>query len=70
MRILLAFFFLYIAWPSIRSEVTQLSSIFWATWLAFFLLVVGANFATILKMIQPPVMEKDQINEVYHTEKN
>ncbi|MDC3412646.1 hypothetical protein NC797_05675 [Aquibacillus sp. 3ASR75-11] len=60
LRILLAGFFLYVAWPSINGQMTQLSSIFWAGWLVFLLLVVGANFATLLKMTKPPVMEQEK----------
>ncbi|MDL4840676.1 hypothetical protein [Aquibacillus rhizosphaerae] len=59
LRILLACFFLYIAWPSIRGEISYLSSIFWGAWLVFFLLVLGSNFATLLKMTRPPVMEQE-----------
>ena len=60
LRILLACFFLYIAWPSIHGEGSLLASVFWAGWLVFFLLVVGSNLATLLKMTNPPVMEQER----------
>ncbi|WP_226036429.1 hypothetical protein [Aquibacillus saliphilus] len=69
LRILLACFLLYIAWPSIHGEVVQLSSLFWAGWLFFFLLVVGSNLATLLRMTKPPVMEQDTSRQ-YQLEKN
>ncbi|WP_138415325.1 hypothetical protein [Aquibacillus sediminis] len=69
LRILLACLCLYIAWPNIHGEPSQLASMFWAGWLAFFLLVVGANFATLLKMTRPPVMEQESKKQ-YQTGKN
>ncbi|MRH42864.1 hypothetical protein GH741_09215 [Aquibacillus halophilus] len=60
LRLLIACFFLYIAWPSIHGEVVQMASVFWAGWLAFFLLVVGSNLATLFKMTKPPVMEQER----------
>ncbi|SFB24999.1 hypothetical protein SAMN04488072_11197 [Lentibacillus halodurans] len=59
LRLLLAGFFLYIAWPVIPSAITQEAVLFWGLWLGFFLLVVGANFATLLQMTKPPVMEQE-----------
>ncbi|MFD1362253.1 hypothetical protein [Lentibacillus salinarum] len=60
LRLLLAGFFLYIAWPVIPEVVTQEAILFWGLWLGFFLLVVGANFATLLQMTEPPVMEQER----------
>ncbi|WP_077621210.1 hypothetical protein [Sediminibacillus massiliensis] len=59
LRILLACFFLYLAWPYIHEISGRLSSMFWAAWLVFFLLVAGSNFASLLRMVKPPVMEQD-----------
>ncbi|SDK43180.1 hypothetical protein [Sediminibacillus albus] len=58
LRILLACFFLYLAWPAIHQAGGTLAAYFWAGWLAFFLLVTGANLATLLRMTKPPVMEQ------------
>lgn len=58
LRLLLAGFFLYFAWPIIPYATTQMEIIFWGMWLGFFMLVVGANFATLLQMTSPPVMEQ------------
>ena len=60
LRLLLAGFFLYFAWPIIPEATSQIEMIFWGAWLAFFLLVVGANFATLLQITSPPVMEQEK----------
>ncbi|HLR62970.1 MAG TPA: hypothetical protein VK097_11120 [Lentibacillus sp.] len=59
LRLLMAGFFLYVAWPVIPSAVTPEAFLFWGAWLGFFILVVGANFATLLQMTEPPVMEQE-----------
>ncbi|MGM8366289.1 hypothetical protein ACLIBG_12540 [Virgibacillus sp. W0181] len=58
LRLLLACFFLYFAWPYIPEAVTKVERIFWGGWLGFFTLVVGANLATLFQMTVPPVMEQ------------
>ncbi|HLR68456.1 hypothetical protein [Virgibacillus alimentarius] len=63
LRLLLAGFFLYFAWPLIPEATTQLEIVFWGTWLVFFLVVVGANLATLLQMTLPPVMEQDRAKQ-------
>lgn len=63
LRLLLACFFLYIAWPLIPQANTQLESIFWGAWLVFLVLVIGANFATLLQMTNPPAMEQNRSRE-------
>ncbi|MGY0693079.1 hypothetical protein ACW2QC_09865 [Virgibacillus sp. FSP13] len=60
LRLLLACFFLYFAWPLIPQATTQLEGIFWGAWLILFLLVVGANLSTLLRMTNPPVMEQER----------
>ncbi|TFJ93889.1 hypothetical protein [Lentibacillus salicampi] len=60
LRLLLAGFFLYVAWPVIPSAVTPEAVLFWGAWLGFFVLVVGANFATLMQMTEPPIMEQDR----------
>ncbi|WP_047985086.1 hypothetical protein [Ornithinibacillus californiensis] len=59
LRLLLAAFFLYFAWPLIPAANSQLELMFWGAWLAFFVLVFGSNLATLLKMSEPPVMEQE-----------
>ncbi|MFD2046316.1 hypothetical protein ACFSTA_10950 [Ornithinibacillus salinisoli] len=66
LRLLLAGFFLYFAWPLIPVASSQLEAVFWGTWLVFFTLVVGANFATLLRMNPPPVMEQEEIRQREH----
>lgn len=63
LRLLLAGFFLYFAWPLIPEASTQLEILFWFTWLGFLLLVVGANLATLMQMTEPPVMEQEYTRE-------
>lgn len=61
LRLLLAGFFLYIAWPLIPGATSNLELMFWGGWLFFLLLIVGANFATLLQMTRPPVMEQKEL---------
>lgn len=63
LRLLLAGFFLYVAWPMIPSAATQLEQFFWGSWLVFLFLVIGANFATLLQMTNPPSMEQEFVEE-------
>lgn len=58
LRLLLAVFLLYFAWPYIPEAVTQLEKLFWGAWLVFLILVIGANLATLLNISHPPVMEQ------------
>ncbi|RYG74904.1 hypothetical protein EU245_01615 [Lentibacillus lipolyticus] len=59
LRLLLAGFFLYMAWPVIPEAVTAEATLFWGLWLGFFLLVAGSNLAALLQMVSPPVMEQE-----------
>lgn len=63
LRIMLAGFFMYFAWPAIPYATTMIEHVFWAAWIVFFLLVVGANLATLLQMTRPPVMEQEALQE-------
>lgn len=63
LRLLLAAFLLYFAWPYILEVITQLELLFWGAWLTFFLLVVGANLAALLQMIEVPVMEQKRTKQ-------
>jgi len=63
LRLLLAGLLLYIAWPLIPLAVSQLEMAFWGIWLVFLVLVVGANFATLLQITDPPVMEQEKVLE-------
>jgi len=60
LRILLAGFLLYFAWPYIPGAATQIEKIFWGSWLGFLLLVIGGNLLTLLELSRPPVMEQKQ----------
>lgn len=63
LRLLLAGLLLYIAWPLIPLAASQLEMAFWGIWLVFLVLVVGANFATLLQITDPPVMEQEKVLE-------
>lgn len=60
LRLLLALFLLYFAWPYIPTATTQLANIFWMAWLTFLVLVIGGNLATLLQLSSPPVMEQEK----------
>jgi type VI protein secretion system component VasK len=60
LRLLLAGFLLYVAWPYFPNAITTPEKIFWGSWIAFALLVIGANLATLLQLITPPVMEQEK----------
>ena len=60
LRLLLALFLLYFAWPYIPTATTQLANIFWIAWLIFLVLVIGGNLATLLQLSSPPIMEREQ----------
>ncbi|WP_430784814.1 hypothetical protein VBD025_09460 [Virgibacillus flavescens] len=63
LRLLLACFFLYFAWPSIPVGVTEVAALFWGIWLVLFLLIVAANSATILQITEPPSMEQERLKD-------
>lgn len=63
LRLLLAGFFLYFALPVIPQASSQIELLFWGCWLLFFLLVIGGNLATLLKIVNPPVMEQEELYE-------
>lgn len=58
LRLLLAGVMLYFALPMLRLATSALELTFWGLWLSFLLLIIGANLASLLQMIQPPVMEQ------------
>lgn len=60
LRLLLAFFFLYIAWPYIPEASSQLENIFWGAWLVFFCFIVAANVSTLLHISEPPKLEANE----------
>lgn len=60
LRLLLACFFLYFAWPVIPLASTELEKIFWGAWLLFLVLVIGGNLSTLLQLSDPPIMEQEQ----------
>ena len=60
LRLLLAGFLLYFAWPYIPGAVTTPEKIFWGSWLVFLMLVVGGNLATLLHISKAPIMEQTE----------
>lgn len=59
LRLAFAVFLLYVAWPFIPTASTSTAKLFWFAWLLFFLVVIGGNLATFLRMSAPPVMEQE-----------
>lgn len=57
-KILLASLFLYIAWPKVTISTYSFANLFWLSWLILFLLVIGGNLSTLLKITEPPILEK------------
>lgn len=60
LRILLASFLLYIAWPQIPLASSQLANLFWGVWLLLLILVIGSNLSTLLQMTRPPILEQER----------
>jgi len=60
LRLLLAGFLLYFAWPYIPQATTTIEKVFWGSWLTFLLLVIGGNLATSLQLTRTPVMEQKE----------
>jgi len=50
LRLLLAAFLLYMAWPAIPEARGEAAQLFWGIWLLFFLLTAGANLAVLLQL--------------------
>ncbi|WP_112181607.1 MULTISPECIES: hypothetical protein [Paraliobacillus] len=48
LRLLLAGFLLYIAFPNVQTHPEGLAHLYWFSWLVLFTLVIGANLATVL----------------------
>ncbi|WP_063826212.1 hypothetical protein [Virgibacillus sp. MSP4-1] len=63
LKLLMAFYFLYLALPSIREMTTPASSIFWAAWIVFFLLVAGANIGTLLDIKKRQSVNLEEYSE-------
>ncbi|MBB6452101.1 hypothetical protein HNQ94_000522 [Salirhabdus euzebyi] len=57
-KILFAFFLLYLALPAIGGAQSPMSSLFWVCWLAFFVLVIGANVGNLLNIKTNSSVEK------------
>lgn len=53
LRLLLATFFLYIAWPYFPHARVGIELLFWGSWIVFCLLVIGANLAILLEVMPP-----------------
>ncbi|CQR48125.1 hypothetical protein BN1058_02472 [Paraliobacillus sp. PM-2] len=50
LRLLLAAFLMYMAFPSMEAQANSTAHLFWFSWLGFFLLVIGANLAIVLRI--------------------
>lgn len=63
LRLLVAGFLLYIAWPAIPGMASNVEAVFWGLWLGLFVLFTGGNSATLLQMTRPPAMEQQRQRE-------
>lgn len=57
-KILLAALFFYLAFPEISFSLIPSERFFWISWLGLLLLVVGGNLSTLLKITEPPRLER------------
>ncbi|MRG87696.1 hypothetical protein [Salinibacillus xinjiangensis] len=58
LRILFAFYLLYLAMPSVGVATTSLETLFWGAWIVFFVFVVSANVGILLNL--KPNVRKSQ----------
>ncbi|MCD5323849.1 MULTISPECIES: hypothetical protein [Pontibacillus] len=64
LRLLLACFLFYVAWPSVQVQNHTIGSFFWMTWLVFLFMVMGANLAILLKLpVQVEYEEEESTKE-------
>jgi len=63
LRLLIACFLLYFAWPFIPQATLFVEKLFWGIWLSLFLLVVGGNFATLLQLTDGPALERERTKQ-------
>lgn len=63
LRLLLAGFLLYFAWPYIPEATSTMEKLFWGVWLGFLWIVVGGNLATLLQLSKAPLLEQKQVKQ-------
>ncbi|MFC0522338.1 hypothetical protein ACFFGV_01880 [Pontibacillus salicampi] len=61
LRLLLACFLLYMAWPFLRVQGETLANYFWIGWMVFFVLVAGGNLALLLQLSSPPKFKEPSL---------
>ncbi|WP_102026788.1 hypothetical protein [Salirhabdus sp. Marseille-P4669] len=65
LKVLLAAFLMYLAMPYIREMSSSLSALFWACWIGFFLLVVGANLGILINVRERSPVKKEEVSKVF-----
>ncbi|WP_425441487.1 hypothetical protein [Salinibacillus kushneri] len=65
LKLLIACYFLYLALPSIREMTTSASSLFWAAWIVFFVLVAGANLGVLLDIKSGKSVEHSENKRIF-----
>lgn len=55
---LLGLFLIYLIWPTLLEMISWNEIIFWILWLSLFLLVFGANLASMLQINSPSLLEQ------------
>lgn len=63
LRLLLALFLLYVAWPSMIHTGSGIEQTFWSMWFIFVLIVSGANLATLMELNRTAQLEQSNTRE-------
>ncbi|WP_368652332.1 hypothetical protein AB4Y30_11275 [Ornithinibacillus sp. 4-3] len=56
---------MYFVWPIFPQALSMTEKLFWLTWIGLFLLVVGANLASLLQIVSQPIIEQKQVRNPY-----
>lgn len=64
LRLMLACFLLYTAWPTLGAHPSGIANLFWGAWLVFFMFVAGSNLATLLRLAPKHVFETEEEKEI------
>ncbi|QSS99228.1 hypothetical protein IMZ31_14205 [Pontibacillus sp. ALD_SL1] len=63
LRLLLACFLFYVAWPSVQVQGSAAGSYFWMAWLIFLFMIIGANLALLLNLRVQLVYREEEVKE-------
>lgn len=63
LRLLLACFLFYVAWPSVQVQGSGVGSYFWMAWLVLLFMAIGANLAILLNLRAQLVYREEEVEE-------